>query len=143
MSNKRLSTKFIVVHSSQTVPVEDLSAKDVDAIHRKDGLLSIGYHKIIKRDGSIEDGRDIDTCGVHVDAKGDISNQNSIGICLIGGKSPNGELDCNYTLAQFAALNGLLVELQSLYDKVKVIGHRDVADTACPNFDISELGKFV
>ena len=92
MSNKRLSTKFIVVHSSQTIPEEDLSAKDVDAIHRKDGLLSIGYHKIIKRDGSIEDGRDIDTCGVHVDAKGDISNQNSIGICLIGGKSPNGEL---------------------------------------------------
>ena len=35
MSNKRLSTKFIVVHSSQTIPEEDLSAKDVDAIHRK------------------------------------------------------------------------------------------------------------
>ena len=80
MSNKRLSTKFIVVHSSQTIPEEDLSAKDVDAIHRKDGLLSIGYHKIIKRDGSIEDGRDIDTCGVHVDAKGDISKKGFINL---------------------------------------------------------------
>lgn len=143
MSNKRLSTEFIVVHSSQTIPEEDLSAKDVDAIHRKDGLLNIGFHKIIKRDGTIENGRDIDTCGIHVDAKGNVSNQNSIGICLIGGKSPKGELDCNYTLAQFNALVGLLVELQNFYDKVKVISHRDVADTSCPNFEISTLGQFV
>ena len=68
---------------------------------------------------------------------------NSIGICLIGGKSLTGEPDCNFTLAQFRALNELLVELQSQYDKVLVIGHRDVSDTSCPNFEISELGKFV
>lgn len=143
MSNKRLSTKFIVVHSSQTTPEENLSAKDVDTIHRKDGLLNIGFHKIIKRDGSIENGRDIDTCGVHVETKGDVSNQNSIGVCLIGGKDLKGKLDCNYTLAQFNALNGLLVELQSQYGKVLIVGHRDVADTSCPNFEISELVKIV
>ena len=53
MSNQRLETKFIVVHSSQTTPEEDLSAKDIDTLHRKDGLLQNGYHKIIKRDGTI------------------------------------------------------------------------------------------
>ena len=93
MSNKRLETKFIVVHSSQTTPEQNISAEDLGAMHRKDGLLSIGYHKIIKRDGTIEDGRDIDTCGVHIEAKGEVSNQNSIAICLIGGKSLTGELD--------------------------------------------------
>ena len=143
MSNKRLDTKFIVVHSSQTTPEQNLSALDIEIMHRKDGLLSIGYHKIIRRDGLIEDGRDIDTCGVHVEARGDVSNQNSIGICLIGGKSVTGKPDCNFTLPQFIALNGLIVELQSQYDKILVIGHRDVADTSCPNFEISELGKFV
>ena len=142
MSNKRLETKFIVVHSSQTTPKEELSAKDIDAIHRKSGLLLNGYHKIIKRDGTVEDGRDINSCGVHVVARGQVSNQNSIGVCLIGGKSLKGEPDCNYTLAQFKALHELLVELQKQYAKILVIGHRDVADTSCPNFEISELGRF-
>jgi len=45
-------------------------------------------------------------------------------------------------LAQFKAVHELLVELQSQYDKVLVIGHRDVTGTTCPNFEISELGKF-
>ena len=143
MSNKRMETKFIVVHSSQTTPEENLSAKDIDAQHRKDGLFNIGFHFIIKRNGIIEKGRDVDTCGVHVETKGDVSNQNSIGICLIGGMNLKGQLDCNYTLAQFNSLNRLIVELQSEYDKVLVISRRDVTDTSCPNFEISELGKFV
>ena len=44
MSNQRLETKFIVVHSSQTTPEQNISAEDLGAMHRKDGLLSIGYH---------------------------------------------------------------------------------------------------
>ena len=62
MSNIRLETKFIVVHSSQTTPEQNISAKDIEEMHRKDGLLTIGYHKVIKRDGTIEDGRDITPC---------------------------------------------------------------------------------
>lgn len=143
MSNKRLETKFIVVHSSQTTPEEDLSAKDIDGLHRKDGLFNIGFHFVIKRDGTVEVGRDIDTCGVHVETKGDVSNQNSIGICLVGGMNLKGQLDCNYTLAQFKSLTELIVELQSKYDKVLVISRRDVTDTSCPNFEISELVKIV
>ena len=87
MSNKRLETKYIVVHSSQTTPEENLNARDMDAIHRKKGFFSCGYHKIICRDGTVEDGRDIDISGLHVESKEDVSNANSIGICLIGGKS--------------------------------------------------------
>ena len=143
MSNQRLETKFIVVHSSQTTPEQNISAEDLGAMHRKDGLLQNGYHKIIKRDGTIEEGRDITLCGVHVEELGQVSNRNSIGVCLIGGKNHRGEPDCNFTLAQFKGLNELLVELQSQYDKVLVIGHRDVTDTSCPNFEISELGRFV
>ena len=142
MSNQRLETRFIVVHSSKTTPEEDLSANDIDVIHRKDGLLNIGYHFVIRRDGTVEDGRDINLCGVHVEEMGQVSNRNSIGVCLIGGKNHRGEPDCNFTLAQFKAVHELLVELQSQYDKVLVIGHRDVIDTTCPNFEISELGKF-
>ena len=48
MSNKRLTTEFIVVHSSQTTPEQKLTAKDMEEMHRKDGLFGIGYHKIIQ-----------------------------------------------------------------------------------------------
>ena len=137
MSNKRLKTSYIVVHSSQTTPEENLNARDMEVKHRKEGYLCCGYHKIICRDGAVENGRDIEISGLHVESKEDVSNANSIGICLIGGKSLKGVPDCNFTLAQFKALNGLLKELQSLYNKVLVIGHRDVADTPCPNFEIS------
>ena len=58
MSNKRIKTDFIVVHSSQTTPEQDITARDIEEMHRKDGLLTIGYHKVIRRDGTIEDGRD-------------------------------------------------------------------------------------
>ena len=114
MSNKRIKTDFIVVHSSQTTPEQDIT-QDIEEMHRKDGLLTIGYHKVIRRDGTIEDGRDIDLAGIHVEAKGDVSNANSISICLIGGLSITGEPDCNFTLAQFRALNELQVELQAYY----------------------------
>ena len=81
MSNKRIKTDFIVVHSSQTTPEQNFTAEDIAAMHRKEGLLNIGFHKIITREGKVEDGRHIDIAGIHVDAKGDVSNANSIGIC--------------------------------------------------------------
>ena len=139
MSNKRLDTKYIVIHSSQTTPEENLNARDMEVKHRKEGYLCCGYHKIITREGNVEDGRDIEIAGLHVEAKNDISNANSIGICLIGGKSKDGEPDCNFTFKQYAALIGLVKELKSIYKQLIVMSHRDVADTPCPNFDVSEL----
>ena len=139
MSNKRTETKYIVIHSSLTTPLEKLTSRDIDAKHRKEGLLSCGYHKIITREGKIEDGRDITISGLHIEPKDDINNANSIGICLIGGKSTNGEPDCNFTFKQYEALIRLVKELKSKYKQSLVIGHRDVADTPCPNFSIQEL----
>lgn len=139
MTNKRVETKYIVIHSSLTTPSEKLTARDMDRIHRKKGLLSCGYHKIITREGKVEDGRNIEISGLHIEPKDDINNANSIGICLIGGKSMNGEPDCNFTFKQFEALIGVVKELKSIYKQSLVIGHRDVADTPCPNFSVKEL----
>ena len=88
MSNQRLETKFIVVHSSQTTPEEDLSAKDIDRDASQRWTSKIGYHKIIKRDGTIEDGRDIDLVVFMLRAKGEVSNANSISICLNRRQEP-------------------------------------------------------
>jgi N-acetylmuramoyl-L-alanine amidase len=39
------------------------------------------------------------------------------------------------TLAQKAALIGLLCNLKALYPKAKIMGHRDYSSKACPSFD--------
>ena len=56
----RKSTNYIVIHCSQTKPSMDIGAKEIDRWHRERGWLKIGYHKVIRRNGNIENGRGID-----------------------------------------------------------------------------------
>ena len=98
----REETKYIVVHCSQTRPSQDIGAKDIDRWHRERGWLKIGYGKVIKRDGTIEQGRGDDDVQAHV--KG--YNHCSYGLCLVGGaleedwKKP----EDNFTAEQWEAL---------------------------------------
>lgn len=140
MSNERKETKYIVVHSSESTPKDDFDVNDIDTQHRKDGLFSCAFHKIIKRDGTIQNGRDIKIAGAHIaDGSLKLSNKNSIGICLVGGQSTNGQPDCNYTFKQYTALVNLVKKLKQDYSGVEIVGHRDVADSVSPHFDVSEL----
>lgn len=139
MSNTRIDTKYIVVHSSQTTPQENLDVKDLDIQHRKEGLFSCKFHKIIKKDGTVQDGRDIMLAGTHIDKTVKLSNKNSIGICLIGGHNTSGQPDCNFTLKQYQSLSTLVADLESFYKQVEIVGHRDVSDSLCPQFNVKEL----
>jgi N-acetylmuramoyl-L-alanine amidase len=139
MSNIRKETKYIVVHSSNTNPKQNLDVKDLDKQHRKEGLFSCAFHKIIKRDGSIQDGRDIMIAGAHIETDVNLSNKNSIGICLIGGQNVNGQPDCNFTFKQYQSLVSLISDLQSFYSNAEIVGHRDVTSSSCPQFDVKEL----
>jgi len=139
MSNQRKETSYVIIHSSHTAPKENLDVKDLDTEHRKKGLFSCAFHYVIKRDGTVQEGRDILLSGVHVEGNPDITNKNSIGVCLIGGKSVENKADCNYTFKQYTSLVNLVKELKQQY-AVSVLGHRDVANSVlCPNFDVSEL----
>ena len=53
----RQETKYIVIHCSQTRPSQKIGAKEIDRWHRERGWLKIGYGKVIKRDGTVEQGR--------------------------------------------------------------------------------------
>ena len=139
MSNERTETKYIIVHASATKPSENLTASDIAAQDRKDGWLSCRFHKVITRDGSIEDGRDIKIAGAHIKNNDKVSNANSVGICLVGGKSFDDKPDCNFTLKQYNALDELVSQLRKDYKKAVVIGHRDVADVLYTHLNIEEL----
>ena len=129
----------IIVHCSATPPSMDIGAKDIDAWHKSRGWSQIGYHYVIRRDGSIEDGRPVPIIGAH--ARG--HNHDSIGVCLVGGVDEETKkiAQNNFAVAQADSLEALLDHLMQEYkDITEIIGHRDVdASKECPSFDIESF----
>ena len=130
--SKRKRTDFIVVHCAATKPSMDIGRKEIDQWHRKRGWLKIGYHFVIRRDGSVEKGCEVDEVGAHVLNH----NSNTVGICLVGGLDENMKPEANFTEAQYEALKVLIFQLLTLYPDAKIKGHCDFEKgRACPPFD--------
>lgn len=127
--NKNIS--LLVVHCSDTENNLDLSATDIHKMHLEFGWDGIGYHKVIKRSGDIENGRPIYWVGAHVKGK----NKISLGVCLIGKD--------NFTKKQFISLEKVLRRWKILFPNAKIVGHRDTGYTkkTCPNFDVINWSK--
>jgi len=134
----RQETSYIVIHCSQTRPSQkDVDAKWIDRIHRSNGWLKIGYARVLKRDGTWEQGREDDEVQAHV--KG--YNHCSIGICLVGGaKEENWKLeDDNFTGEQFESLKKELTRLVLKYPDARIVGHRELDNKKfCPSFDVRQ-----
>lgn len=128
----RESTDAIFVHCSATKPSMNWGVREVRQSHKERGFLDVGYHFIIKRDGTVEAGREESAIGSH--AKG--YNHNSIGVCLIGGVNDRMKPEANFTPAQMTALRSLLVTLLAKYEGSVLRAHHDVAPKACPSFDL-------
>lgn len=134
MYTVRKSTAFLAVHCSATQPKSDIGAKEIRQWHREKGWIDIGYHFVIRRDGTVETGRPENTVGAHVEGY----NSNSIGICMVGGIDAKGKAEDNFTSAQYAALADLLRKLKAKYTGVTIQGHRDFPNVKkdCPCFDV-------
>jgi len=136
----RKATDFIIIHCAATKPSMDIGAKEIDRWHRERGWLGIGYHWVIRRDGTVERGRDVDQVGAH--AKG--FNDKSVGICLVGGihetliKDRHPKPEANFTPEQWEALDVLVDQMLGMYPGAEVIGHNEVADKACPAFNVQD-----
>ena len=138
--------KFIAVHCSATRPTAIMGVREIHRMHVDRGFACVGYHYVIRRDGTIERGRPEDKMGAHVEGH----NRDSLGICLIGGIDADGKAKNNFTQDQFTSLKNLLLSLHGKYPKAIIQGHRDFfGDTnkdgkidsrdwlkECPCFDV-------
>lgn len=123
----------IVIHCSDSPHV--LSGKQVGSTlikewHLKRGFSDIGYHAVIIKDGTIQQGRDESETGAH--AKG--HNKDSVAVCLVGTDS--------FTASQFVSLKALL----KLWMTRHHLGIGDVychyqlnPQKTCPNILIEEI----
>ena len=136
-NNYRARTDFIVIHSTRTKPSEDLSAKDITLKHRKEGFFHNAFHYIIKRDGTVEQGRDDDELQAHVKNYNHISTS----VCVVGGaKEENWKLgEDNFTSEEWESLKKVLEELVIKYPEARIVGHYELDERkTCPNFNVRE-----
>ena len=143
-ASKRTITD-IVVHCTATRAWQDYDVDDIRRMHKAQGWADIGYHYLVKLDGTIQSGRDVDIIGAHVSGH----NANSIGVVYVGGLDNQGKAKDTRTENQKCALLNLMMDLRRLYPKAKISGHRDFSPDkngdgtitpdeyikACPCFD--------
>lgn len=136
---KRETTTQLVVHCAATKPTMDIGVREIRQWHVQQGWLDVGYHYIIRRDGTIEEGRPHDVLGSHVAGH----NSTTLGICLVGGIDAKGQPEANFNPVQYGALEGLLTGMvtgsthEGAYTDLPVVGHRDLnPGKACPAFDV-------
>ena len=132
----RSKSDMIVIHCSATPADMDIGVEKIKHWHVvENGWDDVGYHYVIKRDGTLETGRDESMVGSHARAV----NGTSIGICLIGGSNKSGDWENNFLPEQFDTLEQLISTLQDKYDIKKIIGHYEVDDKKkCPSFNVKE-----
>ena len=97
--------KHLVVHCSDTPDEEDIGAREIHAMHLGFGWHGVGYHRVIKRDGTVEQARPDFWQGAHVYGHNEIS----LGVCLIGRHE--------FTAAQFDTLEAVLRQWQKNHTK--------------------------
>ena len=118
--------KEIIIHCAATPNGKNFTAADIHGWHKQNGWSGIGYHYVIKIDGTVEHGRPEYWPGAHT--KG--HNSKSIGICMIGTD--------NFTDDQWYSLKKLVAQMITKYQDAKVIGHNEVSQKYCPGFDVQE-----
>ncbi len=133
--------KQLIIHCAATTPVMDIGAEEITRWHVDErGWSGIGYHYVLRRNGVIELGRDLDNDGnvdEEIGAHAAGFNKNSIGICMVGGVDMQGAASCNFTRHQWASLPNLIIDLLRRYPHAEVCGHHDVNPVkACPTFNV-------
>ena len=125
----------LILHCSATKPSMDIGLEEINEWHKKRGWRCCGYHFIIRRDGTVENGRSILMKGAH--AKG---YNDCIGVCLVGGIDDNGKPEDNFTESQINGFYTLVLCLRMIFKKVEILGHNDLPNVtkACPSFDVRE-----
>jgi N-acetyl-anhydromuramyl-L-alanine amidase AmpD len=115
----------------------DIGVEEIREWHTKQrGFDDIGYHYVIRRNGTKEIGRPLELQGAHAVKV----NGHSIGICLVGGMAADNSPENNFTLEQHLTLKDLIKELKEKYTIEDICGHYEVEPKKphCPGFHVKE-----
>lgn len=131
--SSREKTTLIVIHHVGDID-RDVSADEIHQCHLNNGWAGIGYHYVIRKDGTVERGRPRDTIGSHALNY----NSSSIGINVVGDFEA-----FQPEPIQIEQLACLLAQLCDIYmlEPVEdtIVGHRDLMETDCPGKNLYDI----
>lgn len=138
--SRRLSTDMIVIHHTGSVHDSDPSVEQIHYSHKNgNGWAGVGYHFVVRKDGTVEIGRPEWAVGSH--AYGE--NYHTLGIHV------SGDFEAAHpTNAQIKACAELIHDLCNDYnipcDRAHIVGHCDLMATNCPGAHLySQLDKII
>lgn len=121
---------FVILHHAAA---NQCSAEQINQWHLKRGWAGIGYHFLIRKDGTVEEGRPIQYVGAHCNG----NNSCSVGVCLEGDFRKEKPTD-----EQIEALNNLIPKIRKVYPTIKrILNHNDLYKTACPVVNLKGMVK--
>jgi len=135
----------VVVHWTETPTNKNIGSEEINEYHLASDLEGIGYHYVIRRDGSLQRGRPINIEGQHSPLNN--HNNRSIGVVFVGGinvpsGTPNPENFVSVqslTRSQFNTFDHICRAFYSIFAGGQVVGHNDVDQTEDdPGFDVRE-----
>lgn len=129
----RTKTDMIVIHHTGNPTDDDLSALQIHQSHQALGWSGIGYHYVVRKDGTCEIGRPHWTIGAHAEGE----NWHTIGVHFSGnfeiGQPTFQQIECgSILLANICTDYGL-----NPYNAIR--GHKDLMATACPGANLYSI----
>ena len=123
----------IIIHCTATREGDDISVDTIRRWHLARGWSDCGYHYVIDIKGNINAGRPIELIGAH--CRGE--NKYSIGVAYVGGVEADGVTPKDTrTKAQKDAIIRLVKKLKGCYPDVKIHGHNEFSNKACPSYTV-------
>lgn len=128
----------IVIHCSATPEGRDVKFDTIKDWHVKErGWSNIGYHFVVELDGTIVEGRPLESTGAHLRG----FNKKSIGICYVGGLDSSMKPKDTRTEKQKESLDFLALNLLDTFKGAELCGHNEYSSKSCPSFNVKEEYK--
>lgn len=132
----------VIVHWSETYTNSNLSAAQLTELT---GAGDNAYHFIIRRDGSVERGVNLNSKGNHCDTLG--HNDYSLGVCFIGGLNVSTGSERLYeisssrsiTISQYNSFYHIMRTFFQQFPGGQALGHMDIdPNQEDPGFDVRD-----
>lgn len=145
--------QYLVIHCTATPEGREVTSAAIRHWHTDPvskggrGWKQVGYTDMIHLDGKVErlvqnnEDANVDPWEITNGAKG--YNSISRHVVYVGGCDKQLKPKDTRTAAQKAALKAYVLDFHKRFPKVRIIGHREVANKACPSFDVQKWLKVI
>lgn len=132
MGTRKYEKHLIAIHCSASDNKRHDNIATMRKWHTAKGWRDVGYTYFIRKDGTVEAGRDELDSGAHIPQKlrKKSLNTTAISICLHGLKKEK------FTPEQFEACAKLIIDIRTRHEIRAIVPHNIFSNKSCPVFNI-------